>query len=503
VPEELKTVKPDAKITHIKGNWGGFASEWTTWFLDPNDPLFKDVQLRLLKEQIAIYGTDHLYAADPFNEMIPPSYEGSYLGGVAKSIYDGMAAADPKAIWYQMAWTFYYDSHWLKKSATGETPFAGMCAGVPTGKMVLLDYFCEEKEIYPLTESFHGAPFIWDYLGNFGGCTYLLSPLDRISTRIAKALTVPNCIGVGSTLEGLNINPSAYELTLEQPWHDNGAVDYQKWCADYAARRCGVADPAVVKAWNMLATTVLNHFSNTDKGAAIDAKPAFDARQETTAPKTAQVHDTPVRSKELTSALADAIAEMLKASPVAQAADGYRYDLVNLVRQLLAYDSDNTNARMMAAYRRHDLEAFRTESARLLTLSRDVDTLVGTRHEYLLGPWIRDARAWGSTPTDQDYYEKSARQILTTWGVPGDGLTDYARRQWNGMLATYYLPRWDEFIKRLDASLSTNQPFDYKAYVQWRIKFEGDWVNSTNGSFAREPAGDSIQIARTLFEKYR
>ncbi len=65
--------------------------------------------------------------------------------------------------------------------------------------------------------------------------------------------------------------------------------------------------------------------------------------------------------------------------------------------------------------------------------------LTGTRHEFLLGPWIRDARAWGATPEEADYYEADARRIVTEWG---GGLRDYARREWNGLLRDYYYPRW-------------------------------------------------------------
>ena len=73
----------------------------------PSDPLFTEIQVKFLKKQAEIYGTDHLYAADPFNEMKPPSWEPAYLASVSKGIYDGMVAGDKDAVWYQMAWTFY------------------------------------------------------------------------------------------------------------------------------------------------------------------------------------------------------------------------------------------------------------------------------------------------------------------------------------------------------------------------------------------------------------
>ena len=507
VPEALQCVKPGAKITRIKPGWGGMEAKYATWFLAPTDPLFSEVQVRFLKAQTALYGSDHLYAADPFNEITPPSWEPAYMASVARSIYEGMTAGDPKAVWYQMSWTFGYGKYpeWLKKTPAGETPFAAMANAVPKGRMVFLDYVGEEKELYRLTEGFADSPFIWNYLANFGGCTYQLAPVEKISERITKALPLTNCRGVGSTLEGLGVNPVGYDLTLEQPWHANAAVDYRRWIADYAARRAGREDAAVIRAWQILTEkTLINQpLRHHDRGSGISMRPALDTKNKVITADTARVGDVPVREPALVSGYVEAIDELFKASPESQQADGYRFDSVNWVRQALAYHCDNVRSRMLAAYKRGDLPAFRTESARLLQMIQDLDTLVGTRHEFLLGTWIQDARAWGKGAAEADYYEANARQILTTWYQAGSALTDYCRREWNGLLSSYYLPRWEEFIKRLDAALVNKQAYDTADYNRWRTNFEEHWVTLTNTKFPTTPQGNSVATARKLFGKYR
>lgn len=499
VPEAFKKANPNARITPLK--WSGN----TTWFLDPTDPLFSEIQVRFLKEQAALYGTDHLYAADPFNEIDPPSWEPDYLASVARSIYGGLTTGDPDAIWYQMSWTFGYDGHWLKKGADGQSPFQAMAKAVPPGKMVFLDYVCEEKELHRQTNAFEGTPFIWNYLANFGGCTYLLAPVEKISAGIAKVLPITNCIGVGSTLEGIGINPIGYDLTLEQPWHPDATVDYRQWVENYATRRAGRADPAVIKAWQVLVEKALIHrpVSHFDRGSALTMKPTFDPKKDAPAPKTALVGEVPPRSPALIAAYVEALDALFKASPDSLKTDGCRFDMVNLTRQLLAYHSDNVRLNLMAAYKTGDVVALRAESARLLGIIRDVDTLVATRHELLLGTWIRDARGWGTDQGEQNYYEENARQILTTWQQAGSGLTDYAHREWSGLLTSYYLPRWEEFTKRLEASLVKKQPFDARSYNSWRVAFDGQWVKSTQEKFAITPQGDPVEVARRMFAKYR
>ncbi len=57
-----------------------------------------------------LYGTDHLYNGDPFNEMNPPSNDPSYLAQVSKSIYEGLAESDPNAVWVLQGWFLYASS---------------------------------------------------------------------------------------------------------------------------------------------------------------------------------------------------------------------------------------------------------------------------------------------------------------------------------------------------------------------------------------------------------
>lgn len=492
VPEKLKTVKPGIKLSHIAPGWGGMNSETSTWFIDPNEPEFSEIQGRFLKKQAEVYGTDHRYGADPFNEMSPPSWEPAYLAKVAKTIYGSMAAADPGAVWYQMSWTFYFDrKHWTNER------LATMTHAVPAGKMVYLDYVCEETEHYPTTENFFGAPFVWNYLANFGGNTHLFGPLNKTAPRIEAALKVENCLGVGSTLEGLNTNPFAYDLLLEQPWLPGAHVDPAAWIENYASRRAGRKDPAVSAAWRQLYSGVLSKGGSGiwGHGVALQGRPDYDKPGNFGWPNP----NVPYKNKELVKA----IDLLFGAAPESTTADGYRFDAVNLVRQALGNHSLALHRRIVADIKAKDLAAFRKDSARFLELGADVDALLGTRHEFLLGDWIASARAWGVDEAEKNYYEGNAREIITTWHKPGSSLTDYSSRQWNGMLATYYMPRWKEFFTRVEASLKDGSEFDGKLYDKWRVKFEGAWARRTGDRFPATESGDPVETARKAFLKYR
>lgn len=490
VPEALRAVQPQAKIIRIAPGWGGMPESCATWFLDPTDPLFQDVQVRFLRQQTELYGTDHAYGADPFNEIAPPSWEPDYLASVAKSIYGGMTAVDPQAVWYQMSWNFYYDKRWTQPR------LEAMTRAVPTGRMVYLDYICEDVEFFRKTESFYGAPFLWCYLANFGGNTHFTAPVNKLSSRMTPALAVTNCLGVGSTLEGLNINPIAYDLLFDQPWRAGAAVDMTQWIRDYADRRAGRADAAVRRAWRSVAENLLiDHQEGLwGRGVIYEWGPHFDKNWN----GTGRAEPKPAKQD----LLVDAVAQLLKAEPASRESDGFEFDVVNLLRQALGNYAGVVHFRMMRAAARQDLEAFRRESAHFLEIGRDLDRLLGTRHEYLMGRWIADARAWGANNEERAYYEKNARQILTTWGPPGGILSDYAHRLWNGLLGSYYLGRWTEFVARLDAALAAKQDFDQDAYHKWRVAFDGQWIERQGEGLAETPRGKPFDVAKSLFEKY-
>lgn len=502
VPEVLKTVFPEAKITAIE-TWGGFKG-YNTWFLDPMDPLFNDIQKRFLDEQRKMYGTDHLYAADPFNEIKPPSWEPDYIKSVTQTIGKGMEAADPKAVWYQMAWTFDFMPKWQEKDSSGKTPLDGILTALPPDKMILLEYMGEERELYRKTNNFNNMPFIWNYLANFGGCTYQLAPLGIISERIAEAMKKPNCIGVGSTLEGIATYPVGFEYTLEAPWFNESLPDLSQWCENYAKRRAGCNDPAVIKGWSILVNDVFNkyRFHYRDRSSILSKRPVFDQKQVSNLPDTALAEAPRRRNKEMLDSMVKAAYAMLEASPKAQSSDSYQYDLVNQVRQILAYEADNLGPSILQAFKSRDKKEFEQRSTRMLELMKDLDQLVGTRHEFLLGPWIDKARSWGDTSEEKDYYEKNSRQIITTWGAPGAGLTDYACREWNGLIADYYLPRWKEFVRRLALSMEGGLAFDVGDFRKWSIKHEGQWAATTGNGYILRPEGDSVQISRRILEKY-
>ncbi|WP_410522313.1 alpha-N-acetylglucosaminidase [Muribaculum intestinale] len=134
VPDGLRALYPDARIS-LRSQWSGFEDKDRCWFLDPSDPLYATIQNTFLSIQDSIYGTDHIYGIDPFNEVDSPDWSEEYLRSASSGIYSTLRAADPDARWLQMTWNFYYDrKHWTKPR------IKAFLDGVPDENLLLLDY---------------------------------------------------------------------------------------------------------------------------------------------------------------------------------------------------------------------------------------------------------------------------------------------------------------------------------------------------------------------------
>ena len=200
--------------------------------------------------------------------------------------------------------------------------------------------------------------------------------------------------------------------------------------------------------------------------------------------------------------LAAAWKEMLQASPAARSRDAYRNDLADITRFSLAAVGSEVRRSLLDAFNRKDAAAFKHLSAQFLGLGRDLNAFLGTRPDFLFGTWVADARRWGKNAAEADYYERNARTIVTTWMGRNENLNDYAGRDWNGLLAGYYLGRWQIYLDTIAGSLEHGAMLDAEA-LDGRVEdFEWRWARTAGGKFPAKPRGDCYAMSLELFKKY-
>lgn len=475
VPSPIAQRFPEANLHRIR--W----IEWNTSLLDPLDPLFSKIARVYMEEQAKRFGTDHLYAADTFIEMRPPSDDPKYLGDLAGAIYKGMIQSDPKAIWVLQGWLFVNNPAFLKPPQA-----KAMLGAIPDERMIVLDLMCEQTPTWNKTEAFYGKPWLWCNIQNFGCTVHLSGALNKISHDIQTIRRQPESgklVGLGFVNEGLGYNPVVYDLMFEMAWRDQ-PVDLEQWLANYALSRYGRQNKEARRAWQILGKTVYNgpHYTRS----VVDHIPHLR-----------KVADAPYDNTQL----ANAWQALIAAADELGEVDTFRFDLVNVARQVLSNYANVLHRTLIEVSQKKDANAFKKASGQFLQLIDDIDELVATRKEFLLGRWLEDARRWGTTDAERALFEWNARRVLTLWGQ-GPAIDDYARKEWSGMLSGYYLKRWRQYLRELGESLSNNEPFNEEEFHsklrQWMI----DWSDRQE-AYPTQPRGDSIQGAKRLWAKYR
>lgn len=479
VPHALKRIYPNANIQTL-GKWAGFDKAYHCYFLNPEDPLFAKIQQLYLKEQTALFGTDHIYGIDPFNEVDPPSWEPKYLKQVSSNMYHTLTQADPKAEWLQMTWMFYFD-----KEKWTAPRIEALLTGVPQNKMILLDYHCENVELWKQTQRFHGQPYIWCYLGNFGGNTAMIGNVKESGARLENALKNggKNLWGIGSTLEGFDVTQFPFEYIFEKAW--NHSLSNEEWVNFLADRHVGTINSSVRESWQLLFNDIFTQIPKV-LGILPNLRPEYNKNN----PRTTIEYEN--------SKLFRAFELLLKESQIKH--DTHKLDIIMIGRQMLGNLFLEKKDSLDKAFGKKDLDEVKRLSAIMRELLRDIDILTSYHPHCSLSSWLDAARSYGDTPMLKDYYERNARNLITTWG---GSLNDYANRTWAGLIRDYYAQRWEMYFEALLHSLQTGTKFDQKD-LNKRIKtFEDAWVNSVEPISIFQPKQPLHKFATSLLHKYK
>jgi alpha-N-acetylglucosaminidase len=416
-----------------------------TTVVDPGDPLFLRLSGGIVAAQQELLGTDHLYAADPFIEMVPASDPGV----VAKAIVDGLRAADAEAIWVLQSWPFSYQSSYWTVPRIRE-----FLEPVPRDGLIILDLWGEADPQWPRLDSFAGRPWIWNGLLNFGGRTDPVASLASCDRNLSAALASGRPpVGLGLTMEAIHNNPAFFELIADRAWTDTPLDD---WIRAFGRQRYGLADPAVALSRSVFDADPRSVFPERFISIAV------------TKPDYTTVHDDDIRS-------------------------ALYYDPRDLLDACRSLDGDDLALACVAMLLRVIDHRYLRGDA-FLDVFDDLDDLVGTRPFLRLETWVSSARRWASDPSGERVLEDNARRILTVWNTPENAhLDNYSARIWSGLVSGYYKRRWELWLRFLPNRDQASLDASLRELAEEFI---------ASGPAPREPSGDVRTVAARVLDRY-
>ncbi len=488
VPREFVKKYPEARIK-TQPSWCGFKGAAQ---LDPTDPLFQEFGRAFLEEEKKLFGAHGVYAADPFHESAPPVNTKEYLNAVGRSIYRLFRDFDPRAKWAMQAWSLRED----------------IVKMVPQTDLIILD-LNGARSAKP--NACWGYPMVAGNLHNFGGRVNLHGDLRLLASNqyaVAREGS-PNICGSGLFMESIVQNPVYYDLAFEMPNH-TAAIPLEEWLKKYARRRYGASSEKAGQAWMYLLEGPYRPGTNgTERSSILAARPALNVK------KSGPNAGLGIPYSPLLLLKAEAL--LLQDSSLFRQSKPYRFDIVDVQRQLMSNLGQVIHRKAAEAFRQKDKAAFELHSGRFLELLSDVDELLRTREEFNFDKWLSDARAWGQTAAEKDLLERDATALVTVWGADGDPLIfDYSWREWCGLIGNYYRARWEMFYDMLKTHLDEGSE-----YVEEGLKMThgreafrandfysrlGDWELE----FVQTPhvlphplvVGDEVEMAGRMFRKY-
>lgn len=488
VPIALKDKFPNANIIP-QGKWaGGFVRPS---ILSPLDPLYSYIADIYYGEVKNNYGEFNFFAGEPFHEG--GIREGIDASQLSKIVLNKMREYNPKAQWVLQAWSNNPTSEFLSSLSKN-------------GDVLIWDFRGELSAEWEERRGYEGYPFLWGVINNFGETPGLYGRLDRFVHeyfRAKNSLYSSNMNGLGVSPEGIMNNPINFDLLYEIPWHEN-EFNVEDWIVDYVTYRYGSKNMAMLKVWNILLETAYSSETDVSKIEPISKKlpsivgnpeslicapPSLDLKSASSWGSSFVFYDSE-KMKTLVPFLLQAIKDL-------KTVDAFGYDVVNITRQLLSNEFKQKYYEYQICVANKDLKGVKTNKESMLLILDDLDLLLSSRKEFMVGAWLDKAKKYGATYYEKKICEWNARSLITYWGPESvdTDLRDYSHKEWSGLIKDVYKKRWVKFFEEVERQICDKIPVSNN-YLQISI----DWSNKTD-MYPCLPIYDEFVVSEKILKK--
>ena len=440
VPSTLAKKYPDANII-AQGKWVGNFTRPSV--LVPTDPLYDEMAEVYYTELKKLYGEFNYFGGEPF-------HEGGIRGDVDESdlavkVLSTFRKYNEGAVWMLQGWS--------------GNPTAKFLSKIDKEKDVLVwDFRGELWAEWERTKGYQGASYLWGIINNAGDTPGLFGRLERFNRELFRAKNSPE---YGKNMKGLNVgpegiinNPVTFDFLHELVWN-NDTIDVANWINDYSVYRYGKENTDMKRAWEILFATaysseelqLIDPVSKTlpplssNGESLLAASPIIDLRT-CSAWGTSEVAYDWQKMKDIIPYLIGAIDEL-------KGVNSFEVDVVDFTRQLISNDFRACYKIANEAIKNKDLKTLERCSEKMLSLITDMDNILSTNYDFMLGRWVNMAKDLGETQSEKDLFEFNAKSIITYWGkdYAGTDLRDYAYKEWGGLVREVHYPRWKSFLE--------------------------------------------------------
>ncbi len=427
VPDDFSAHFPESRIL-MQGGW---CNTHRPSLVHYEDPLFTRIAGTYYEEQKALLGDGHAYfSVDPFHEG--GNADGVDMAAYGRACYRAMQTAEANAVWVLQGWT--------------TNPSRALLSALPADGALIANLKSEVN--VDGGDNFANRPWMYGCVNNFGGRRVLRANLQSQYRGPHAAHKDPHLSAVGIAMlpEGVECDEIAFDIFSEIAFRRE-LPDFDSFLREYISNRYGTASEALCDAWRLLCRDVyLCDTSMTPRESPFATRPTLRARMVTPACGTDAYTYHPEVLLPILSLLLSKKEELRDCVP-------YRFDLYEILRQLVALTSWGVLREMEAAFEAKDKAAFLCAKEDFFRLFSYQSRLMAESPAKGLPEQLEAAARHGKSDEEKVYFTRILKTLYTAWGDASSGeiLHDYSAREERGMIECFYRPRWERYLSAIEA----------------------------------------------------
>ena len=466
IPNNFGKFQPDVEILQ-QGTWAGTPRPD---MIRTDGALYDEYAELFYEAQHWAFGaTSNYYAVDPFHEGgIRPSDLTDDV--IAANVLESLLKYDEDAVWMVQAWWAnptnallngmgdYREDHVLILDLMGlnsqyNTPYWQLTS-YHNGATVLDD------------DEFNSTSWVWCLLENYGGNPGMDGRAEEAIKRIQYAYeNAEHMKGIGLISEATYDNPFIYDLVFDLAWVSLEELQattpeafLTNWKDLWVTSRYGVDSENAKEAWDILIDTLYSG-STSPSQIVLSKNPSLAS----------------YGSRYSFNKVEKALKLLYEDFDVLSQSECYRYDLSELMRQIVSNHITELCGSLKTAHTSGDVDAFRVKKDEFLAAFDLLDEVTATQQDLMVGEWVGSAADWATdTGADDFAYDTmtiNAKTLITVW-APSTSLSTYAYRHYNGIIRDIYKPIWEAYLTRLEEEMAgqemTTPSIDYtKQCMEW------------------------------------
>ncbi len=349
-----------------------------------------------------------------------------------------------------------------------------------------------DSTMHKVTKGFDGHEFVLGNSQHNNSHNSMQGDIEEVAANpyLECKENYKNLTGAGLFPENLRQNPMFFSLSFDILTEDK-KIDLNAWYKKYETARYGKTDDDSDTRISLYRKTCYSsEHSVVPVGSAICTRPQLNLRHTGLYDRVEPLYEN---------------AELLKIyrslEKLDSDADGYKYDLVNIAKQLLDNEAFPLHKEIANLYRDRSMEPFEEKSKKFLEIIDDVNSMLVTHRLFNASCYIDELKKIAVNDDELTFFIINFIAFIGLWGpmLEDNQRYDYGWQLLGNFLPCYQRVRWEKFFEHLSGQFKF-LGFQEKARKQF---FDRDAFTSTPfyGDMARFEQGVILTFNPPEFEE--